>query len=288
MNNFYCFLHIQRQCLTVTMVTTTMIAIAVMIIPLAMTATLTEMNTMAMKTIQPMTITQLRKITMTVTMIPTKVMGDSQPNEEDAQDIYDELLEQCYPSDYLCAHSDELDYCGSYPQQNDDEYFDDSEDSEDNGQPEVNYRDEYDAWAQGVNNAVLKQSLPFPYIFAHMDDLGYRDGSNSFSSGGSRSSGYSSVSSHHSSSVGYSNNATRGTGTPHGGSIPGPISHSRNSGSGAVDYSRNASGYGPTYPKNTSQAISRPIGHSSNASHGNRTLLYSDQRVNDLSKYIQS
>ena len=66
------------------------------------------------------------------------------------------------------------------------------------------------------------------------------------------------------------------------------ISHSRNSGSGAADYSRNASGYGPTYPKNTSQALSGPIGHSSNASHGNRTLLYSDQRVNDLSKYIQS
>ena len=107
--------------------------------------------------------------------------GHDDPNEEeDAQDIYDELLEQCYPSDYLCAHSDELDYCGSYPQQNDDEYFDDSDDSEDNGQPEVNCRDEYDAWAQGVNNAVLKQSLPFPYIFAHMDDLGYRDGSNSF------------------------------------------------------------------------------------------------------------
>ena len=77
--------------------------------------------------------------------------------------------------------------------------------------------DEYDRWAQEVNNAVLRQSLPFPYIMIHKDELGYRDGSDGFFSGGSRSSGYSSGTSHHSSSVGYSNNATRGrSNTPHG------------------------------------------------------------------------
>ena len=106
--------------------------------------------------------------------------GNNDPNEdnggnnqEDAQDIYDELLEQCYPSDYLWAHSDELDYCGTYPQQNDEEYSDYSEDSDDNvdnHQPEVNGSEEYNQWAQGVNIAVVRQSLPFPYIFAHMAD----------------------------------------------------------------------------------------------------------------------
>ena len=206
---------------------------ATMIIPVATT----EMKIMIMKTIQSMTITQLQKIQpMTITQLQkistdddntasedhndnetNEGNGDSQQdinNEEDAQDIYDELLEQCYPTDYLCAHADELDYCGSYPQE--DEYCEDSEDSSDtnegNDPPEVNDRDEYSEWAQGVNNAVLRESLPFPYIFAHMDDLGYRDGSNRFSSAGSSLSGYSSNASQGGcGSMSYSGSTSRGS-----------------------------------------------------------------------------
>ena len=186
--------------------------------------------------------------------------GDSQQdinNEEDAQDIYDELLEQCYPTDYLCAHAGELDYCGSYPQE--DEYCEDSEDSSDtnegNDPPEVNDRDEYSEWAQGVNNAVLRESLPFPYIFAHTDDLGYRDGSNRFSSAGSSLSGYSSNASQGGcGSMSYSGSTSRGsTSVSSSGNTP----HFE---SCSVGYS--------TYSSHNSGGTTRTVRHPSNSYGG--------------------